>query len=67
MKNVLYQYNIVHIAEARLDRVFLWPDGVWCYEEDLEEYLRPPYAKSDDYKMIESEEFDFETERRKTK
>lgn len=24
-----------------------WPDGVWCEIEEIEEYLSPPCAKSD--------------------
>ncbi len=28
--------------------VMLWPDGTWCYREDLEEYSH----MSDDYQVI---------------
>lgn len=29
--------------------IYQWPDGTWCYEEDLEEYLT---WMSDDYEII---------------
>lgn len=30
------------------DDVFRWPDGVWCYRTELDEYGH----KSDDYELI---------------
>jgi hypothetical protein len=33
--------------------IYLWPDGVWCYSEELEELLR---FKSDDYEVITDDE-----------
>ena len=30
--------------------VCVWPDYTWCLREDLESYLSPPCAMSDDYK-----------------
>ena len=30
--------------------VYEWPDGTWCLQEDLEEYLN---FQSDDYKVVE--------------
>jgi hypothetical protein len=35
-----------------------WADGVWCEIEEIEEYLSPPCAKSDDYKIVEYDETD---------
>ena len=32
----------------------VWPDGTWCLETDIEEYLR---FMSDDYELIEEEEW----------
>lgn len=31
-----------------IEDVFLWPDGSWCYREEVEEYSH----KSDDYKVL---------------
>ena len=36
-----------------MDKVAVWCDGTWCEEEDLEEFLSPPCAKSDDYDLLE--------------
>lgn len=38
--------------------ICVWPDGTWCLYDELEEYLNPPCAMSDDYKevCIDSEE-----------
>lgn len=32
-------------------RIYIWPDGTWCYGEDLEEFLMTGF--SDDYKTEE--------------
>jgi len=34
------------IAEKDMANVVIWPDDVWCFVEDLDEYLT---HKSDDY------------------
>jgi len=34
------------------EKLCVWPDGTYCPMEDLEEYLNPPCAMSDDYKVI---------------
>ena len=31
-----------------VEDVFLWPDGVWCYRYEVEEYS----YKSDDYEVV---------------
>ena len=30
-----------------MTKVYIWPDGDWCYEDELQEYS----WKSDDYKV----------------
>tara|TARA_B110000211_G_scaffold173288_1_gene195750 strand:- start:2368 stop:2526 length:159 start_codon:yes stop_codon:yes gene_type:complete len=34
--------------------VCLWPDGSWCYPDELEEFLS---FKSDDFEVLGAEEF----------
>ena len=34
------------------EEVYLWPDGTWCFEEDLEETLMSPCTMSDDFKKV---------------
>lgn len=34
---------------------YIWPDGVWCTEDELEEMLR---HKSDDYMTVQVTEWD---------
>ena len=34
------------------DNIAVWPDGTWCYGEDLEDYLNPPCAMSDDFEEL---------------
>lgn len=33
--------------------ICVWPDDVWCFVEDVDEYLQSPAAKSDDYAIKE--------------
>ena len=33
--------------------VYYWPDGAWCWPEDLEEMVMAPCAKSDDFAVLE--------------
>ncbi len=35
-----------------LESVAVWPDGEWCFTSDLEEYMAPPCAKSDDFEVM---------------
>ena len=32
------------------DMIAMWPDGEWCYMDELEEWLQ---FKSDDYEIVE--------------
>lgn len=32
-----------------LEDIMLWPDGTWCYREDLEDYLS---FLSDDFEVV---------------
>jgi len=41
---------------VEVEYVAVWPDGVWCWEDEVEEMLQPPCAKSDDYKLVEFNE-----------
>ena len=34
--------------------ICLWPDGSWCYPDELEEFLS---FKSDDYEVVSANEF----------
>ena len=34
------------------EKMCVWPDDTYCLMEDLEEYLNPPCAMSDDYEVI---------------
>lgn len=34
----------------------VWPDGTWCYECDLEEYLT---FNSDDYTIVSDKDFNY--------
>ena len=36
----------------------LWPDGFMCPCDEIEEYLMPPCARSDDYKQVNVTEYD---------
>lgn len=44
----------VDIAEEPKDYV-LWPDGVWCHESELDEYL---IWRSDDYMWVSEKTLD---------
>jgi len=35
--------------DTKNEEIILWPDGVWCWREDLEEMLT---CKSDDFEVI---------------
>ena len=35
------------------DDICLWPDGHWCYPDELEEFLG---HKSDDYEVVSTDE-----------
>ena len=32
------------------ERIYIWPDGEWCYETEAKEFC---FIKSDDYQVIE--------------
>lgn len=34
-------------------KIYIWPDGVFCFDYELEEFLSGPNAKSDDFEIIE--------------
>lgn len=38
-------------------RVYQWPDGTWCDEEDLEEYLT---FMSDDFQVLLLSEYEYD-------
>ncbi len=40
--------DILEAARKDVDLIYLWPDGTWCREEDLEEYLG---FMSDDFEV----------------
>lgn len=29
--------------------ICVWPDGNWCWRDDVEEFLMPPCSMSDDF------------------
>lgn len=31
--------------------VAVWPDSEWCYEPEIQAYMRAPCARSDDYEL----------------
>jgi len=45
-----YNYQQNEYPELnRMEQVHFWPDGDYCYDEDLDDYLT---TKSDDYKSL---------------
>jgi hypothetical protein len=43
------------IAMKHHEDVILWPDGDWCYRDELEEYTH----KSDDYAVLKADTFEW--------
>lgn len=37
----------------------VWPDGTWCFRDELEEFLSPPCAHSDDYTVLHFDSLDW--------
>lgn len=44
--------------QVDLDLWALWPDSVMCELDEIEEFLRPPCARSDDYQVVSVLEYD---------
>ena len=42
---------------TRNSDIMLWPDGVWCFSEELDEMLT---YKSDDYRIIEEDTLEWD-------